>query len=126
MRERRQSKHVAESDRRAGLPAESLANPASRIGSRIETEILRLRGLMEKGQFAAALTAAAALLEEVPENRDVWYIIAVSQRYLLRIPDALSTLARFEQFHPDYSRLFQERGHCYVALRDADRAIEGF
>jgi tetratricopeptide (TPR) repeat protein len=94
--------------------------------SRIESEVVRLRALMEKGQFAAALSAATALLEEVPENRDVWYIIAVSQRYLQRIPDALATLERFEKIHPEYSRLFQERGHCYVALRQAQPAIQSF
>jgi tetratricopeptide (TPR) repeat protein len=94
--------------------------------SRIESEVVRLRALMEKGQFAAALSGATALLEEVPENRDVWYIIAVSQRYLQRISDALATLERFEKIHPDYSRLFQERGHCYVALRQAEPAIQAF
>ena len=79
---------------------------------------------MEKGEFAAALTDAETLLRQVPENRDVWYIIAVSQRYLQRIPDALATLARLEQLHPGYSRLFQERGHCFVALQ-AGRARDG-
>jgi tetratricopeptide (TPR) repeat protein len=81
---------------------------------------------MEKGQFAVALADARALLTEGPENRDVWYIIAVSQRYLERIHDALATLARLEQLHPDYSRLFQERGHCHVALREAEPAISAF
>ncbi len=94
--------------------------------SHIESEVVRLRALMEKGQFAAALSGATALLEEVPENRDVWYVIAVCQRYLQRIPDALATLERLEKIHPDYSRLFQERGHCYVALRQAEPAIQAF
>jgi tetratricopeptide (TPR) repeat protein len=94
--------------------------------SRIETEVLRLRALLEKGQFASALADARTLLAEVPENRDVWYMIAVSQRYLQRIPEALSTLAQFERLHPDYSRLYQERGHCYVALREATLAIQAF
>ena len=53
-------------------------------------------------------------------------MIAVSQRYLKRIPEALATLERLERHHPSFSRLFQERGHCYVALRDAPRAIEAF
>ena len=92
--------------------------------SRIESEVVRLRALMEKGQFAAALAGATGLLEEVPENRDVWYIIAVSQRYLRRIPEALATLARLEQLHPDYSRLFQERGHCHVARGRRNRRFE--
>ena len=53
-------------------------------------------------------------------------MIAVAERYLGRIPDALSTLAELERLHPDYSRLYQERGHCHLALREAAPAIEAF
>jgi tetratricopeptide (TPR) repeat protein len=56
----------------------------------------------------------------------VLYMIAVSQRYLNRIPDALATLESLERLHPGFSRLYQERGHCHVALRDAPRAIDAF
>jgi tetratricopeptide (TPR) repeat protein len=94
--------------------------------SSIETEIIRIRGLMQGNQFAAALAAGNQLLAQVPENRDVLYIVAVSQRYLGRIPDALDTLARLEKIHPRYSRLFQERGHCYVAARNPAAAIEAY
>jgi tetratricopeptide (TPR) repeat protein len=81
---------------------------------------------MERRQFADALAAAEALAKEVPENRDVLYMIAVSHRYLNDIPRALETLDRLEQLHPKFSRLYQERGHCYVILRDAPRAIDAF
>jgi tetratricopeptide (TPR) repeat protein len=94
--------------------------------SPVEAEVRRIRGLLERSEFARALAAAEALLAQVPENRDVLYMLAVSQRYLKRIPEALATLARFEKLHPNYSRLFQERGHCYVALRSAEPAIEAF
>ena len=94
--------------------------------SPVEVEVRRIRTLLERGDFAAAHAAAQSLLVSVPENRDVLYAIAVSQRYLQRIPDALASLAHFEQLHPDYSRLFQERGHCYVALRQAEPAIEAY
>jgi tetratricopeptide (TPR) repeat protein len=94
--------------------------------SRIEAEVLRIRALLQSNQLAPALQAAAALLVEVPENRDVLYMIAVAQRYLQRIPDALATLEKLEQLHPNYSRLFQERGHCYVGLRQAEPAIDAF
>lgn len=88
--------------------------------------MLRIRALMERNQFGAALTAAEALAATVPENRDVLYMIAVSLRCLKRIPEALAALDRLEQLHPGFSRLFQERGHCFVVLRDAPRAIEAF
>src|ERR1700736_4416471 len=87
--------------------------------SRIETEVLRIRGLLEKSRFEEALGAGQTLLGDVPENRDVLYMIAVSQRYLGRIHEALATLSRFEALHPEYSRLYQEQGHCHVAARNA-------
>src|SRR5580704_17364423 len=92
-------------------PAESPATSKAPPKSRIEAQVLRLRDLLERRQFASALAEAKTLLAEVPENRDVWYMVAVSQRYLQRIPDALSTLTQLERLHPNYSRLYQERGH---------------
>lgn len=53
-------------------------------------------------------------------------MVAVSYRHLDRIPDALATLERLEQLHPGFSRLYQERGHCWIALRDAPKAIEAY
>jgi len=31
-----------------------------------------------------------------------------------------------EQLHPRFSLLYQERGYCYLTLRDAPRAIDAF
>jgi tetratricopeptide (TPR) repeat protein len=94
--------------------------------SRIESEVIRIRALLQSGQYAPALQAAAAMSIEVPENRDVLYMIAVAQRYLRKIPEALATLERLQHHHPNYSRLYQERGHCYVGLRQAQPAIDAF
>jgi tetratricopeptide (TPR) repeat protein len=99
---------------------------ATRTSSPVEAEVLRLRTLMEKGQFAAALAGAEALLERVPENRDVLYLIAVNRRYLNRIPEALAALERCARLHPGYSRLYQERGHCYIAARNPGPALEAY
>jgi tetratricopeptide (TPR) repeat protein len=82
--------------------------------------------MLERSEFAPALAAALPWLKEAPENRDVLYMIAVAQRYLQRVPEALATLRRLEECHPNYPRLYQERGHCYVALRSAGPAIEAF
>jgi tetratricopeptide (TPR) repeat protein len=92
----------------------------------IDTEVRGVRALLERSEFAPALQIALRLQKEAPENRDVLYMIAVAQRYLQRVPDALATLGRLEELHPDYPRLYQERGHCYVALRSATPAIEAF
>src|SRR6266478_2563667 len=89
--------------------------------SPVEAEVLRIRGLLERNQFGAALSAGEALAVKVPENRDVLYMMAVSQRYLQQVPEALATLERLERHHPGFSRLYQERGHCFVTLRVAQR-----
>ncbi len=70
--------------------------------------------------------ATGGLLASVPENRDVLYLRALSQRMLGDIPAALATLAGLEKLHPRFSRLYQERGQCYVALKQAPQAIEAF
>ncbi|MBS0373098.1 MAG: sulfotransferase [Proteobacteria bacterium] len=81
---------------------------------------------MEQGKFADALLAAEALAARSPGIRDVEYMRAVCLRYLQRAPEALEVLTRLEEAYPGFSRLYQERGHCYVALRDAPNAIEAY
>ena len=94
--------------------------------SPVELDVQRIRELAKCGRYAEALAAAAILAAQVPANRDVLYLIALSQRHLKRIAEALATLDRLEELHPRFSRLYQERGHCYVALRNAPRAIDAF
>ena len=92
----------------------------------VEADVARIRSLIEQRRYSEALAIADNLGRQVPENRDVLYMTAVSQRYLNQLPAALATLERLEQLQPGFSRLYQERGHCYVAMRDAARAIEAF
>src|ERR1700730_18233011 len=94
--------------------------------SAVELEVRRIRELVEQRRFAEASKAADALLVAVPENRDVLYLRAHAQRLRGDIPAALATLAGLERLHPRFSRLYQERGHCYVALKQASEAIDAF
>jgi Flp pilus assembly protein TadD len=94
--------------------------------SQIESDVRRIRELLGRGEFGPALAAAEALRAQVPQNRDALYMIAVSLRFLRREPEALAMLAELEMRHPDYSRAFQERGHCHVAMRSPGPAIEAF
>ncbi|HEY6483764.1 MAG TPA: sulfotransferase [Steroidobacteraceae bacterium] len=86
----------------------------------------RIRGLLEKRHFRAGLACASTLLREVPENRDVLYLVAVCERYLGDVPAALASLEHFERLHPQFARLFQERGHCYRTLGKTALAIEAY
>ena len=90
----------------------------------IEFDVGRLRQWQAAGRHEEALRDAEALLGAFPENRDLLLIAAVSLRHLTRIPDALAMLERLERLRPMFSQMHQERGLCYVALKDAPRAID--
>jgi tetratricopeptide (TPR) repeat protein len=94
--------------------------------SPVQLEVARIRELTHRGSLSEALQAAEVLSVQVPENRDVLYLMALNQRQLRRTADAMATLERLQAVHPGFSRLWQERGHCYVALRDSARAIDAF
>src|SRR3984957_12486389 len=94
--------------------------------SPVEQQLRRAWELFNQRRYAQALEAGEALALEVPENRDVLHLIALSQRYANMIPEAQATLDRLERLPPAFSRLYQERGHCYVVQKDAPRAIDAF
>ena len=94
--------------------------------STVELELRRIGELTQERRFAEALVAADALLALAPENRDALYQRALAQRRIGDVTAALATLATLEQLHPRFSRLFQERGQCYVALKRAPEAIDAF
>jgi len=92
----------------------------------IAFEVSRIRALLRQQKFSEALAAGEALLAEAPAHRDVLLFRAIAQRYLARIPEGLQTLALLERHHPRFSRLYEERGRCFVELRQAPPAIEAF
>jgi len=92
----------------------------------LDATLIELRRQIENEQFADALARADALLEALPEQRDLLYMRAVCLRHLQRLPEALETLETLEYLYPAYPRLFQERGHCHVFLRQAPEAIRAF
>jgi predicted Zn-dependent protease len=90
----------------------------------IEQQVARLRAMQNAGRHEEAFSGAEALLTDLPENRDLLLIAASSLRRLSRVPEALAMLDRLEPLQPRFSQLHQERGLCYVALKDAPQAIE--
>jgi tetratricopeptide (TPR) repeat protein len=57
-------------------------------------------------------------------DRDSLLQEAVGLRSRQRVPEALTVLARLQTLYPQFSRLYQEQGHCYVLLRNGPAAIE--
>jgi tetratricopeptide (TPR) repeat protein len=76
--------------------------------------------------IAVAMNSSAELLSQLPQNRGELYLQAVNLRLLNHFEEALRALERLQQLHPRYSRLYEERGHCYAALSDAPKAVDAF
>ena len=102
------------------------ASEAQSDNAAVTAEMARIHGLIRGNDFAAALTAAESLLKIRPRQRDALLFAAIAQRRLGRSADALGTLARLQSHYPRYSRLYEERGRCFVELRQAPQAIEAF
>ncbi len=102
------------------------SRPEETTAAATTAEVLRIRGLLTQHRFSEALTAGEALLAATPEQRDALLFVAMAQRFLGRIADALKTLAVLQQHHARFSRLYEERGRCFVEMRQAPQAIEAF
>jgi tetratricopeptide (TPR) repeat protein len=89
-------------------------------------EVAQIRALLRQQKFDAALDAGRALVAQQPQHREGLLFVAAAQRCLGRVSEALQTLALLEQYHPSFSRLFEERGNCLVFLKQAPQAIEAF
>jgi len=90
------------------------------------SDATRIRSLLREQKFSEALAAGEALLGVAADQRDALLYVAIAQRYLGRIPDAMRTLATLEQHHSRFSRLHEERGLCFVVLKQAPEAIDAF
>ena len=92
----------------------------------VTSTLARVRTLLREQKYGEALAAGEALLTESPGQRDALFYVAVAQRLLGRIGDALGTLVEVARLYPRFSRLYEERGNCYLVGRQAPQAIEAF
>lgn len=103
-----------------------LDSPEGEVPRHVESDISKIRELLNQRRYSDALAAANAMLVDAPDHRDGLFLAAVAQRYLGQTSSALRTLAQLELHHPRFSLLFQERGHCYVGMKAAPQAVEAF
>jgi tetratricopeptide (TPR) repeat protein len=106
---------------------ELTTTPAAALEAGTESaELARIRALTREHKFAEVLALAPTLGADLAVHRDVLLCIAVAQRYLHRVSDALATLTELERRYPRFSRLYEERGRCFVERREAPQAIAAF
>ncbi|WP_373696422.1 tetratricopeptide repeat-containing sulfotransferase family protein [Hyphobacterium lacteum] len=81
---------------------------------------------MYAGDFSAALSLINAALKEEPESVDALYLRAVCHRYQKDSGAALADLQDLKRIAPEFGRAYQEEGHLFKALGDAQRAIQAY
>ncbi len=96
----------------------------SRADTFFDTEMIRLRALSQSGQYQALLSDAEALAAQFSDDRDLLLLRAHASRMLKRTDKALAILDELALKHPNFSLGYQERGLCFIALKDGDAAIE--
>ena len=95
-------------------------------GADLATKVGGIWAQLQRQELSAACETALALRAQHPENRDILYVLAVGLRFLDRVADALEVLEALQRHHPNYGRLFEERGLCCLALQRTEPAIAAF
>jgi tetratricopeptide (TPR) repeat protein len=89
-------------------------------------ELERIRALLRRKQFDQALARADSLLGSAPTERDALLFSAIARRRLGQMHAAAELLDQLAQHHPNFSRLWEERGHFHVEQRQTEEAIAAF
>jgi len=89
----------------------------------LDADLEQLHTLNRQGAYDAVCDQAQRLLVIHPGNRDLLLLHASALRLLRRTADALLVLDQLAVTSPEFSLLHQERGLCFVALKDAPAAI---
>ena len=90
---------------------------------KIEAALEVAKSLLENSRLVEAEKKTEAILEKYPENGEALYVMAVCQRYLNRLEEALKTLQQLKKIRPGYGRAFQEEGHVCVAAGFTSQAL---
>ena len=76
-----------------------------------ESRLEHARILLENSRIVESEKYTKKILDDYPDNAEALYVLAVCQRYLNRLENALTTLNKLKKIRPGYGRAFQEEGH---------------
>jgi tetratricopeptide (TPR) repeat protein len=85
-----------------------------------------IKSLLRAGDFAKAEQQLLDIVAAGSDHDEVFYMLAVCQRYLKKYSAALSNLDKLKSLVPDHSRGHQETGHVYKAMNRADAALNAY
>ena len=92
----------------------------------IDERLEQAKSLLENSRLVEAEKHTEKILNDFPRNAEALYILAVCQRYLNRLEEALKTLSRLKKIRPGYGRAFQEEGHVCVKAGFVSQALNAY
>ena len=92
----------------------------------IDANLREARSHLQNARLADAEALCLRILEVAPDNIDVLYTLAVSQRMQRQVPAALTTLDKLIAINAGYGRAWQERGHCFRVIGRVEEAIAAY
>ena len=94
--------------------------------NQIDERLEQAKSLLENSRLVEAEKHTEKILSDFPENAEALYILAVCQRYLNRLEEALETLSKLKKIRPGYGRAFQEEGHVCVKAGFISQALNAY
>ncbi|MBA6340457.1 sulfotransferase [Colwellia sp. MB02u-10] len=91
----------------------------TRSHSANEDQLKSIQQLIQTTKFNDAITQSKQLQKQTTDQQlqiELWYLIAVAQRYAKTIPAALSSINALLKLDETHSRANQEQGFIYLAL----------
>ena len=94
-----------------------------------ETQLKSIQQLIQTAKFNDAILASKKLQTKTTEKAqqvELWYLIAVAQRYAKNYPQALTSINALLKLDDHHSRANQEKGFINLALGEAKSAMISF
>lgn len=95
----------------------------------IESQLKSIQKLIQATKFDEAIKQCKQLQTQSTDSQDnieLWYLIAVAQRYAKTLPLALISINELLKLENKHSRANQEKGFIYLALNETTLAKKSF
>lgn len=95
----------------------------------IESQLKSIQKLIQTTKFEDAVQQSKQLLaqsENSQDNIELWYLIAVAQRYAKTLTLALTSINELLNIDSKHSRANQEKGFIYLAMKEPKLAKQSF
>jgi tetratricopeptide (TPR) repeat protein len=95
----------------------------------IATQLQTIQQLIQNAKFDEAIRQSQQLQQqniEAQQQVELWYLIAVAQRYTKAFPQALISITALLALDKSHSRAYQEQGYINLALEETTLAKASF